>query len=118
MDQQEIREHMHLFAQSHPDFLARVTRSLKFIPAEHGEGLRYVLLTEYSLCDPEGHIANVSGKFDGLLNKFYLHKVDGHLSPIFDGELAEWTVGHRFDAAVENLCGFLEEYVTKQRGIQ
>ena len=118
MNQQEITEHMSLFTQSHPDFLSKITRSIKCLPAETGEGLRYIPLTEYGLCDPEGHISNVSGKYDGLLNLFYLHKVDGLLSPIFNGELAEWTVGHRFDVAIENLCNFLEEYVTQQRGIQ
>ena len=103
------------FAQRHPQFFARVTRSIKCLPAEAGEGLRYILLTEYGLCDPEGHIANVSGKYDGLLDIFYLHKVDGRLSPIFDARLTKWTVNERFDAAIAKLCGLLAEYVLTAR---
>ena len=103
------------FAQRHPQFFAHVTRSIKCLPAEAGEGLRYILLTEYSLCDPEGHIANVSGKYDGLLDIFYLHKVDGRLSPIFDARLTKWTVNERFDAVIAKLCGLLAEYVFTAR---
>ena len=69
------------FAQRHPQFFAHVVRGIKCLPAEAGEGLRYIKLTEYGLCDLEGHISNVSGKYDAVLNRFYLYKVDGELCP-------------------------------------
>ena len=104
----EVAENLTLFANHHAQFHQRVTRCLKFLPGDNG----LVRLTDYPLCDPQGHISNISGEFDGRSNRFSLFKVDGELCPVFDGTLAAWTVGYRFDEAIENLCAFLEEYLS------
>ena len=99
------------FANTHPEFFNRITRSIRLLPAESGGVFRHIRLTKYALCDEQGHISNIDGDFDFRLKEFHLFKVTGNLCPIFDANLAEWSINHRFDTAMEKLCGLLADYV-------
>ena len=103
------------FAQTHPEFFNRITRSIRFLPAESGEAFRHIRLTKYGLGDEQGHISNIDGEFDFRLREFHLFKVTGNLCPTFDANLAEWSINHRFDTAIEKLCGLLADYVFTAR---
>ena len=82
------------FAQTHSEFFNRITRSIRFLPAESGEAFRHIRLTKYALCDEQGHISNIDGEFDFRLREFHLFKVTDNLCPTFDANLAEWPINH------------------------